>query len=176
MWSTYANAFLGLVMVFTLIFTMGDLEQIAETPTGYPFIQVFLNATGSKAGTTIMTLCIILPLTGSVIACIATASRQIWSFARDQGIPFSGTIRHVYPRWSIPLNAVLVSLLFCVLLSLVNIGSVAALNAILAVDLAALLCSYSLSIGCLFLKRIKGEPLPPRKWSLGKWGAPINAA
>ena len=100
MWSTYANAFLGLIMVFTLIFTMGDLEQIAQTPTGYPFIQVFLNATGSKAGTTVMTLCIILPLTGSVIACIATASRQIWSFARDQGIPFSGTIRHVSPPYA----------------------------------------------------------------------------
>ena len=95
MWSTYANAFLGFIMVITLIFTMGDLEKIAETATGYPFIQVFYNATGSKAGTSVMTLCIILPLTGSVIACIATASRQIWSFARDQGIPFSGTIRHV---------------------------------------------------------------------------------
>ena len=70
----------------------------------------------------------------------------------------------------------LVSLIFGVLLSLINIGSTAALNAILAVDLAALLCSYSLSIGCLLLKRFRGEALPPRKWSLGKWGAPINIA
>lgn len=81
----------------------------------------------------------------------------------------------IYPRWSIPLNAVFISLVFGVLLSLLNIGSTAALNAVLAVDLAALLCSYSLSIGCLLLKRIKGEPLPPRKWTLGKWGALINS-
>lgn len=66
------------------------------------------------------------------------------------------------------------SLVVCVFLSMVNIGSTAALNAILAVDLCALLCSYSLSIGCLLLKRIKGEPLPPRKWTLGKYGAAIN--
>lgn len=84
--------------------------------------------------------------------------------------------RKIYPRWSIPLNAVCVSIVFGILLSLINIGSSAALNAILAVDLAALLCSYSVSIGCLLLKRIRGEALPPRKWTLGKWGATINAA
>lgn len=99
MWSTYANAFLGLIMVITLIFTMGDLNEIINTATGYPFIQVFYNATGSRAGTTVMTLLIILPLTGSVIACIATASRQIWSFARDNGVPFSSVIRHVSDMW-----------------------------------------------------------------------------
>lgn len=95
MWSTYLNAFLGLIMAITLIFTMGDLDQIAKSPTGYPFMQVFLNATGSRAGTTVMSLLILLPLVGSEIACIATASRQLWSFARDNGVPFAGTVRHV---------------------------------------------------------------------------------
>ena len=65
-------------------------------------------------------------------------------------------------RWNIPLNAILISLVVCVLLSLINIGSTAALNAILALDLASLLCSYTISIGCLTLKRLRGEPLPPR--------------
>ena len=30
------------------------------------------------------------------------------------------------------------------------------------------------SIGCIRLKRFRKEPLLPRRWSLGKWGAPIN--
>jgi len=63
-----------------------------------------------------------------------------------------------------------------VLLSLINIGSTAALNAILALDLTALLTSYILSIGCLLLKRLRGEPIPHRKWSLGKAGMAINIA
>ena len=62
------------------------------------------------------------------------------------------------------------------LLSLINIGSTAALNAILALDLTALLTSYILSIGCLLLKRLRGEPIPHRKWSLGKAGMAINIA
>lgn len=101
MWSTYVNGSLGLIMVITLIFTMGDLDAIADTPTGFPFMQVFLNATGSRVGTTLMSLLVVLGQVGSEIACIATASRQIWSFARDNGVPFSSTIRHVSARCSL---------------------------------------------------------------------------
>ncbi|KAK3066438.1 hypothetical protein LTR53_017215, partial [Teratosphaeriaceae sp. CCFEE 6253] len=174
MWSTYVNAFLGFIMVITLIFTLGDLDEILASPTGWPFLQVFYNVTQSYAGTSVMALLLMLPLTGSVIACVATASRQIWAFARDNGVPFSATVRHIYPQTSIPLNAILISLVVCVLLSLINIGSTAALNAILALDLAALLCSYTISIGCIAQKRIRGEALPPREWSLGRWGLAIN--
>lgn len=98
MWSMYCNGFLGFLMVITLIFTMGDLEQLLETPTGFPFIQVFYNATGSKAGTTVMSLLIVIALFASEIACVATASRQLWSFARDSGVPFSSVIRKVRCR------------------------------------------------------------------------------
>ncbi len=95
MWAAYVNGFLGIIMAITMMFTLGDLDEILQTPTGYPFIQVFFNATNSNVGTTLMTVIMILPLVGSVIACVATASRQIWSFARDEGVPFSATVAHV---------------------------------------------------------------------------------
>lgn len=95
MWATYANSALGFIMVITLIFTWGNMEEIAKTTTGYPFLAVFYNTTQSYVGTDILALIIILTLTGSVIACTATASRQIWAFARDNGVPFSKFIRHV---------------------------------------------------------------------------------
>ncbi len=31
-----------------------------------------------------------------------------------------------------------------------------------------------LSIGCVLLKRVKGEPLPPARWSLGRFGIFIS--
>ncbi|KAK5109723.1 hypothetical protein LTR62_006563 [Meristemomyces frigidus] len=174
MWSTYANATLGLVMIVTLIFTWGDMDSIIASTTGYPFLAVFYNTTHSLAGTNVLALLVILPLVGSVTACVATASRQIWAFSRDNGVPYSGFVRYVYPKYNIPLNAVLLSLVVCVLLSLINLGSTAALNAILALDLASLLSSYTICIGCLVLKRLRGEELPPRQWTLGRWGLPIN--
>lgn len=60
------------------------------------------------------------------------------------------------------------------LLSLINIGSSAALNAILALNIGSLLTSYMLCIGCVLLKRIRGEPLPLRRWSLGRYGMIVN--
>lgn len=36
--------------------------------------------------------------------------------------------------------------------------------------------AYILSIGCVLLKRLRGEKLPPRRWSLGRFGMGINIA
>ena len=80
---------LGFLMVITLCFTLGDVNDIISTSTGYPFIQIFFNATQSYAATNVMTAIIIVVLICSVISTIATASRQLWSFARDGGVPFS---------------------------------------------------------------------------------------
>ncbi len=38
-----------------------------------------------------------------------------------------------------------------------------------------MLNSYMISIGCILLKRLRGEPLPLRRWSLGRYGGVVNA-
>jgi len=174
LWAVGFNATLGFLMAVTLCFTLGDVDEILATPTGYPFIQIFFNATNSYVGTSIMTLILILTLTSAAIAEVATASRQLWSFARDKGVPGYRFLAHIAPGWNIPLNAVLVSLTVTSLLSLINIGSTAALNAILALTTCSLLASYMIVIGCLLLKRIRGEPLPSRRFTLGRWGMLVN--
>lgn len=78
--------------------------------------------------------------------------------------------------WNIPLNAVIVSLLVTILLSLINIGSTTAINAIISVTTVSLVTSYMISIACLLLKRLRRETLPSRRWSLGRFGGVINAA
>ena len=65
-------------------------------------------------------------------------------------------------------------LVFSLALSAINFGSPTAFQAILSVSNAGLLFSYILSVGCLRYKRFRGEPLLPRRWSLGKWGWLIN--
>jgi choline transport protein len=97
MWSVALNSIMAFIMAVTLIFTLGDLESILATRTGYPFIQVFYNATQSFAAANVMTAIIIICLTSCCISQVATASRQIWSFARDNGLPFSGFLSQVSP-------------------------------------------------------------------------------
>jgi amino acid transporter len=95
MWAAAVNGTLGWIMIITFAFTLGDLETILATTTGYPFIQVFFDVTGSYAGTSIMTAIVIVNITSACISTVTTASRQTWSFARDQGLPFSGVLSHV---------------------------------------------------------------------------------
>ena len=89
MGSIAINATLAFLMGLTLIFTLGDVESVATTVTGYPFIQVIFNATQSYAGTNVLVGIVIIMLTFCAISELAAASRQIWSFARDQGLPGS---------------------------------------------------------------------------------------
>ncbi|KAI4191057.1 MAG: hypothetical protein L6R41_000372 [Letrouitia leprolyta] len=174
MWSVYLNGAMGLIMAITMCYCLGDLQEVVKTDTGYPFIQVFFNVTKSYAATNIMTTIIIITLTACCISEVATSSRQLWSFARDKGIPFSDWFAYVSPTMHIPLRAVLVSMSITCVISLINIGSTAALNAIVSLCVVSLLSSYYITIACLVWRRLRGEPLPPRRWSLGRYGLAIN--
>lgn len=58
--------------------------------------------------------------------------------------------------------------------SVINFGSDKAFSAVVGVSNAALGFSYIISIGCIALKRLRGQPLLPARWSLGRWGGLIN--
>ena len=76
---------------------------------------------------------------------------------------------------NVPDNAVYITSLFTGIICLINLGSTTAFNIVVSLILLALLSTYMISIGCILLKRIRKEELPPARWSLGKWGLPINA-
>lgn len=78
------------------------------------------------------------------------------------------------PGWNIPLNAVIITFVITTLLSLINIGSSVAFNAIGSLAVSALLGTYIISFSCLILRRLRGEPLPSRRWTLGRFGIFIN--
>jgi choline transport protein len=80
----------------------------------------------------------------------------------------------VKPGWNIPLNAVIITFIITCLLSLINIGSTVAFNAIGSLAVSALLATYIISFSCLIIRRLSSTPLPNRRWSLGKFGIFIN--
>lgn len=95
MWSVAPNAILGLLVIVTLAFTSGDPQEIMQTPTGEPFIQIFYDVTQSKAAATVMASIIVVLLCSCCFNEVATSSRQLWSFARDRGFPASSWLSHV---------------------------------------------------------------------------------
>lgn len=167
-WTLILNGVTGLIMVITFAYCLGPLDTAQQAPYGFAFIGTFYNATNSKAGATIMTAVITVLSLCSAISNVATASRQMFAFARDNGLPFGRILSYVRPGLDIPVNAVMVSFCITSLLSLINLGSDVAFNAILSLGVVALLTSYLTSMSCILLKRIRNEELLPRRWSLGK--------
>lgn len=60
------------------------------------------------------------------------------------------------------------------LLSLINIGSTVAFNAIGSLAVSAILGTYIISFTVLILRRLRGGPLPARRWTLGRYGIFVN--
>ncbi|UKZ61281.1 uncharacterized protein TrAtP1_002548 [Trichoderma atroviride] len=174
--TTVFNGAFGWIMVITFCFCLGDLGEVLESPTGYPFMQVFYNSTQSTSSATAMSVFIVAMTVFSNLTMVATSSRQLYAFARDQAVPFSPWFSKIREGWEVPLNAIITTFLVSALLSLINIGSAVALNSITSLATVSLLSSYIVSTGCMIWRRWTNSPLLPSKFSLGRWGLGINIA
>jgi choline transport protein len=188
-------------MVFTiacwlvLCFAMPDTGAALEHISTYPVIYILEQSMSTKWVTVELVLIIALVLFANV--CYITAvSRDLWAFARDNGLPFSPWICKVcggqresscwsdywplpfqiHPKYLAPVNAIYVTALFSFLLSLIYIGSETAFYAITSLMTVALLQCYMFSIGSILWRRIYlPDTIPESSFSLGRWGIPINS-
>ncbi|KAF2725431.1 amino acid transporter [Polychaeton citri CBS 116435] len=176
--SMIANALtsyiLGFIMLITLVFCIGNVDAAVNSTTGQPFVEVLLNATQSKPATIAMVVLMLLLIVACAVNNVTASSRQLWSFARDGGLPFSNWLSMVRPGWDIPLNSMAVTLGFSVVLSTIAIGSNTAFAMLTTLTLTGLLSSYIICIACSLHRRLSSQPFPRSRFELGRLGVPIN--
>lgn len=170
-WAYVMNTLLGIVVLITMLFCIGSLEDAIDAEA--PYLQLFLN-TGSEAVAYVLLIILFLLIYSGNVTCLATAARELFAFSRDKGFPFSSWLSKMDRKRYVPFNSVYVTSVVAGIICLVNLGSTVGFNVVVSLNLLALMSTYMLSIGCVALKRIRGEPLPPARWSLGRWGLPIN--
>ncbi|PIG79407.1 amino acid transporter [Aspergillus arachidicola] len=174
-WAFLLNIPFAFGLLLTYLFCMPDVQSALDSPTGFPFIHVFREAVNNTAGATILVVIVLVLIVMITISSLASASRQTFAFARDNGLPFSNWLGEVNPRLHIPVNSIIVTCLFSMAMSLINIGSTVAFNAMLSLSTTALMATYLISIGCIIARRIScNPPLPPSRWTLGRFGMPVN--
>lgn len=173
------NGVLGFISTVTYVACVQNVErEILESTAAFPFITVFATATGSKAGAIGMTVPIIVLAYSMTLNSVAAASRQAWSFARDDGLPFPSWFQKITTinGTPLPLNAMIATLIMPCVLALINLGGAEAFNSINGLISGAIGLTYALSIGCVLWRRLFGAPLPKARWSLGRWGVVLNLA
>ncbi len=124
-----------------------DIASVVGTDLGQPMVQFILDCLGKKwalAFTALMIICQWL-MGASILVAI---SRQIWSFARDHGLPFSRIIRVVNKKWSVPIRSVIFGGVVGIIMGLLClIGSTAA-NALFSLYVAGNYFAWGMPIFC----------------------------
>lgn len=95
MFSVFLNGALAFGMMIATLFVTVDPQSALSSPTGYAFMDIFVQATGSVAGATVMACIITVMELSSNVCVLASCSRMSWSFARDRGLPGYKTLARV---------------------------------------------------------------------------------
>ena len=173
-WSYLLNGFLGLLFLLSYLFTLTDLPLALATPNGYPFLWVLSHSVAPSGVLGLSFLVMALFFMGVTSFNLST-SRQTWAFARDKGLPCHAWIAAVHSGLDIPMNAVGLTCGITCLLSLINLGSTVAFDAIVSLNIVSLMLTYAVSILCVLYRRMRHPQLLPHcRWSLGVWGVPVN--
>jgi choline transport protein len=115
--------FWSMSMFFSIV---GDFQNIIVTSTLVPILELFYQASRSKAGAIVLEALIIATGLGCLVASHTWQSRLCWSFARDRGLPGHRWLSKVHEKLDVPINAHFTS---CVIVAVVGCLYLASLTA-----------------------------------------------
>ncbi|PGH15912.1 hypothetical protein AJ79_02079 [Helicocarpus griseus UAMH5409] len=173
-WTYILNSATGFIALVFYTFCMPDVDEFLRTEGVYPFVYIFYKISGSVGAATGVFSVMMILLLASTISNVTTTSRMLYAFARDGGLPFSAFLSKVDTRFVVPLNAIYATFGIVSILSLISLGSSVAGTAILSACNGTFLAAYLISLSCLWLRRVRGQPLPPGRWNLGRWATTVE--
>jgi amino acid permease (GABA permease) len=160
----------GFLFNIVLCFCMGDPAAILASPIEQPVAQIFYNSLG-KSGGIFYTVCGFIILEFVCFTALQALARTVFAFSRDRLIPASSLWTKINGLTGTPLNAVWISVFWCIAINLIGLGSYAAISGVFNVCAIALDWSYCIPIFC---KIVFGK-FEPGPWHMGKIGYFVNA-
>lgn len=149
------TAVLGWVLCICITLTMGtDISGILNGVSGQPIVEIYLHAMGKTGATAFLALAfVVIWFCGAVANCYT--ARSIWAFARDKGLPFSNFWYKLTKKTGVPTRCVWLLCTMNSLLTLINLGSTIAMNAVFSACAICTDWSYILVIGAFALNARK---------------------
>ena len=170
---------IGFVTTFPFLIAMfyciSDFDAVLGTPTLVPIYEIWHQAT--KSGTAATIFLVLLLLTGvfALNASQQTASRLVFSFARDDAIVFSNKIGLMHSGLGVPPYALLFNAFVVFIIGCIYLGSTTAFSAIIGTGLVLQQITYAIPAMLLMYRRRAPQYLPSSgHFNLGKFGWLIN--
>ena len=124
----------------------GDVSRVLQSDTGSAMAQIIYDALGKKWAVAFMSLIAVGQYLMAVSEMIAL-SRQIWSFARDDGLPVVyNFVKYVNPRIMVPIRASIFAGALSTLVGLLVLIGDAGSGALFSLAIASLQLSWGLPV------------------------------
>ena len=173
--AVYIGAFTGLVFLISICFCIGDITSTAESTTGVPLIQIFYDSTGSVVGTCFLSSLIVVIVLVCSNALLAEASRSLFAFARDHGLPFSSIIAKVEPKRQVPVYAILLACAVQIALNSIYFGTLTGFETVISIATEGFYLSYAMPLLARVMTWLMGDRTAmPGPYSLGRYGIWMN--
>ena len=159
------SAVCGYALLVAMTLALPDADQSA--------LGVLRAALGESWGNAAMILPI-LAMAFCGLSAVTSASRMLFAFARDGGVPFSEALRAVSPRWRTP-HAATWAIGLATLALVLGLAPVSEelFNAVAVLATSGLYISYLLPIALGFVARRRGTWQKLGPFHLGRASAPV---
>ncbi|KAI0007225.1 putative choline transport protein [Xylariaceae sp. FL0662B] len=145
-----------IVYYVVLMYSITDFDAVLNSSAQFPLTQIYYQASGSVAGAVLLTIVVFLPMVGSLMGSMLTASRVFWTLSRDGAVPFSRVFGRVSARWKNPFDAILFIACFNTAMGLIYLGSDVAFEAMVGSFVVLTTLSYLAAVLPFALRGRKG--------------------
>ncbi|MET7290223.1 amino acid permease [Streptomyces sp. NPDC005573] len=162
----------GLVLLLGLM-SVSTLKGDKLSTDGLQFI--VLDVLGPTAGKA-MLWCVLIAVTVCALAVHTAAIRLAFAMARDNNLPASSLVARVSPRFRTPvLPAVVIGVLALAIL-VVNIRQPQIFTVVTSIGIVMIYLAYLGVTAPMLVARLRGawRPAGDGRFSLGRWGLPVN--
>ncbi|RGP72383.1 hypothetical protein FLONG3_6779 [Fusarium longipes] len=142
----------GFVFILVILFCLTDPTKVLTSSTGMPIVEMFLQSTKSRAAATILALMLSVCFINGTSASITSASRLLYSMARDKGIVCHRFFAHIQPKLDVPVRTIMLCYIFNLLFGLLYLGPTVAFSAYIASCTIFLNVSYACPVVALLVR------------------------
>lgn len=142
----------GICLILVVLFCLVDPESVLASPSGMPIVDLIYQSTNSRAAACVMGLMLGVCFINGTNGCTTSASRLLFSMARDKGIFFHGFFSRIHPKLNVPVRTIMLSFFFNVFFGLLYLGPAVAFNAYIASCTIFLNVSYVFPVILLLVR------------------------
>ncbi|KAI8959859.1 amino acid transporter [Daldinia sp. FL1419] len=167
----------GVAFILVILFCITDPDTVLSTPTNMPISELILQATGSRAAATILTLMLAVCFINGTNGCVTSSSRLLYAMARDKGIVYHNYFAHITPKLDVPVRTIIFTFTFNVLFGLLYLGPSVAFSAYAASTTIFLNVSYVIPVIVLLIRGrgvLRQYQAENAYFALGKGGWALN--